>query len=125
MISLSRILLIVCCFVFICCILLLVAKKKLLLKYSLLWIALGVAFIFCALFPDPLFFLSNLAGFESPSNFLFVVAIAFLFLITLSLSRVISQQVDCIKNLTQAVGLLQKELKETRCPQEDYPRPLT
>ena len=92
--------------------LILVSKKRLLLKYSLLWLALSAVLGFCALFPAPIYYLSKLVGFETPSNFLFVLAIIFLLLITLSLSVIASRQTAYIKSLVQELAILKAQLEQ-------------
>lgn len=89
----------------------LVKKEKLMLRYSLLWLALAVVLILCAVFPGPVFEVAKLFGFLTASNFIFVLGFVFLLLIALSLSAVISKQTTSIKNLTQRIALLEKELE--------------
>ncbi len=89
----------------------LVKKEKLMLRYSLLWLVLAFVLILCAVFPGPVFEVAKLFGFLTASNFIFVVGFVFLLLIALSLSSVISKQTTSIKNLTQRVALLEKELE--------------
>lgn len=96
----------------------LVKKDKLLLRYSLLWMALALVLIFCALFPGPVFAFAQLFGFVTASNFIYVVGFVFLLLICLSLSSVISKQTTSIKNLTQRIALLEKELECDRAKRE-------
>ncbi|MGI6104564.1 MAG: DUF2304 domain-containing protein [Raoultibacter sp.] len=102
---------IIACLLFIIFVVRLVAKEKLLLKYSLLWIALGLILLLCAIFPTPLYELSHLLGFETPANFIFFVGLFFLLAIALSLSAIASKQKLMIKNLTQEQALLEKRLK--------------
>ena len=89
----------------------LVSKGKLLLKYSLLWIFLCGAVLICDLFPGIVYFVSDAVGFVTPSNFTFLVAIVLLLLICLSLSVAVSRHVMAVKNLTQRVALLEKQLE--------------
>lgn len=89
----------------------LVAQERLLLKYSLLWMALTAVILLCALFPLPLFEMSHVVGFESPSNFVFFIGLFFLLAITLSLSSIVSKQSILIKNLVQEQALLAKKLE--------------
>ena len=88
----------------------LVARERLLLKYSLLWMALTIAILLCALFPQPLYSISSLLGFETPSNFIFFIGLFFLLAISLSLSSIASKQAIMIKNLVQEQALLAKKL---------------
>ena len=92
------------CLVLLCFVLRLVLKDSLQLKYSLLWIVLALVLLVCGLFPQPLYFISSLFGFQTPANFVFVLG--FLFLICLS-----SKQSSAIANLTQRIALLEKELE--------------
>lgn len=57
------------CLVLLCFVLRLVLKDSLQLKYSLLWIVLALVLLVCGLFPQPLYFISSLFGFQTPANF--------------------------------------------------------
>lgn len=106
-----RIAVVITCIIFLTAVSHQVAQSKLLLKYSLLWMTLAVASIFSALFPDPLFAASKALGFEAPSNFIFFIALFFLFAICLSLSIIVSKQALRIKNLVQQEALIEKRLE--------------
>lgn len=102
-----RILLIAVSLIFMAVIARLVKKKHLSMKYSFLWIALLLAVLLCAVFPVIPYRMSDLLGFESPANFIFLVAIFFLLAITLSLSIVVSKQQRKITTLVQELALLE------------------
>lgn len=104
--SLIRILLIVISLVFAVVIARLVKKKRLSMKYSFLWIALLFVVFLCAVFPVIPYRMSDLLGFESPANFIFLVAIFFLLAIALSLSIVVSGQQRKITTLVQELALI-------------------
>lgn len=89
----------------------LVSKGKLLLKYSLLWIVLCLAALICDVCPQLIYFVSNSVGFVTPANFIFLCAIVLLLAICLSLSIAVSRHVIAVKNLTQRVAILEKELE--------------
>ena len=89
----------------------LIVGGKLQLKYSLLWLALALVLVLSALFPQPLCYLSSVMVFATPSNFIFVLGFVFIILIMLSLSLIASKQADAIKNLTQRVALLEKDIE--------------
>lgn len=89
----------------------LIVSGRLQLKYSLLWLASVLVLLLSALFPQPLCFLSSTMGFATPSNFIFVLGFVFVILIMLSLSLNASKQADAIKNLTQRVALLEKDIE--------------
>ena len=97
-----------------------------LLKYSLLWMALTVVIVLCALFPQPLYSISSFLGFETPSNFIFFIGLFFLLAISLSLSSIASKQALMIKNLVQEQALLAKKLeKDDRSPSDSDPSGLS
>ena len=114
-----RISIIVICLIFIIYIVSLVSRKKLLLKYSLIWLSLSIVVGFCAVFPTPLYMLASLVGFETASNFIFVVAIFFLLAICLSLSIIASRQTGHIKTLIQEIALIKKEKEDGSEVRED------
>ena len=105
----ARIFMVISCVLFIVYIVSLVTKGKLLLKYSLLWLALSFFVCIFSLFPEPIYALSNLLGFELASNFIFIAAVFFLLIIALSLSVIASKQASYTKTLIQEVALLRKE----------------
>lgn len=102
-------------FIIAACLLLLIAvalkvrRGKLLLRYSLLWMGLAVAAIIGALFPGVVYSLSDFCGFETPSNFILFVGVAFLAVTCLSLSAVVSKQAIRIKTLIQEIALIENE----------------
>jgi len=84
-------------------------KQKLDLKYCLVWIfaLLGIA-VLC-IFPGLLDSLSNLLGIDVPVNTLFLVGIAFLALICISLTIVVSRLSDRLRKLTQNIAIFEIE----------------
>ncbi|OUN46640.1 hypothetical protein B5G20_06655 [Collinsella sp. An7] len=114
-----QVIVIVFCVALTCYVFRLVAKEQLLLKYSLLWLVLAVALLVSAVFPDALFTLSNVLGFETPSNFIFFVGLFCLLAIALSLSVIASKQTIKIKNLTQRIALLEFDENTSRSLHDD------
>ena len=108
----ARILMIAICVLFIVYIITLVTKGKLLLKYSLLWLALSFFVCVFSMFPEPIYALSKLLGFELASNFIFIAAVFFILVIDLYLSVIASKQAAYTKTLIQEVALLKKEQSE-------------
>lgn len=90
----------------------LVSRGRLRLKYSLLWMALGLVLFVCAIFPGLVGMVSHALGFGLSSNFVFFVALAGLLGISLSLTVIVSRQADSIRTLVQQVALLKKQLAE-------------
>lgn len=90
-----------------------VKRNKLLLRYSLMWILLSALLLVVAIFPQPIFALAKLAGFDIGSNFIFSAAIFFLLLLCLGQTRAISQLVIKQAETTQRLALLEKRLENT------------
>lgn len=89
-----------------------VNSHKLLLRYSLIWFFVSLVVILAAIFPDAVFWLSSSLGFDVSSNFVFLVAIIFLLLSSISLTGIASRQQKTIKNLVQDVALLEDRLEK-------------
>ena len=92
----------------------LVRRERLQLKYSLLWLAMAVVLLLVSLFPEPLFTLSDMFGFATASNFIFVAGFIFLLTICLVLTSIASKQTVSIKNLTQRIAILENENRENK-----------
>ena len=99
MISVLQIVVIIAAIAFFAYVISLVAKNRMLLKYSLLWMLLTVIAAICAIFPTPIYRLSTLLGFETPSNFIFFMGLLLLMAICLSLSVIVSGQTWCRNRL--------------------------
>ena len=87
-------------------ILTLLRSRRLREKYAALWIVVGLAIVLLATVPGLLSFLSNLLGFEVPSNLLFVLAIFLLLGVSLHLSLEISRLEDETRVLAENVAIL-------------------
>jgi hypothetical protein len=99
--------------VFACIILLrLITKYKLEIKYSLLWFLLNMILIVLSIFPDILNFISDQMGFKDSVNALFSFGILILILIIFSFTVALSRMSTRIRNLTQEIGLLKRELHD-------------
>ncbi|MDR2591011.1 MAG: DUF2304 domain-containing protein [Oscillospiraceae bacterium] len=87
----------------------LLRRQKLELKYCLVWLIaiVGVA-VFC-IFPTLLHNLSTLLGIDVPVNALFIVCIAFLTCICISLTLVVSSLSDKLRKLTQYIAINELE----------------
>lgn len=96
----------------------LIKDGKLLLKYSLLWLLLCILVLICDAFPCIASYASEFAGFITPSNFIFLIAIIILTAICFSLSIAVSRSSVAIKNLSQEVALLEKEVNLSKSTEE-------
>ncbi len=98
-------------------------KRMLELKYTLLWLAAGVVMgvmIFC---PEILVVFVRTLGIESNMNGLYVLCIAFIIAILMTLTSIVSRQMLKIRTLIQEISMMEKrirELEETKAfPKED------
>lgn len=95
-----------------------VKRNKLLLRYSLMWIFLSALLLVVAIFPQPIFALASLIGFDVSSNFVFSVAIFFLLLLCLGQARSISQLVIKQTETIQRLALLEKRFDDARVDED-------
>lgn len=107
-----RILLIMGVIIYFLIILTFLKNKTLHLRYTLLWLAAGVVLGVLVVWPVTLVKFVRFVGITSNMNGLFIVSIAFIVMILMSLTSIISRQTDKIKNLTQTIGRLEKRLRD-------------
>lgn len=89
-----------------------ILKGKLELKYGMLWISSGALFIFIAIVPGITKFIAELLGIHEPANAAFLLLILFGLFINLSLTIVLSKQVVKLKNIAQAIALMEKRNRD-------------
>lgn len=87
------------------------AKNGLSIRSSITWLLLPIAFIIVAIFPGPLESFAHWLGFETLSNFIFLVVIAILILICFFLTVSNSKQQNQITKLIQEVSILKHDKK--------------
>lgn len=85
-----------------------VKKKNLSIKYASFWIFIIIIMTIVVIFPEIIFKLSELFGFEKPSNMIFLLGFFFLFYIIFTITTSISMQNKKIKLLIQEVSLLKE-----------------
>ncbi len=96
-----------------------IRNRKLDLKYSLTWFFLILALLILTIFPQILTFFSNLVGFGSQMNMLFVSGFLLTLLIIFTLTRAVSKLMDQVRTLTQKVALLERELRDSKGGDKD------
>lgn len=89
-----------------------IKNQKLALQYSLSWLGLLVILLIVVLFPDLLYHFSNAVGIELPINMIFFLGFIFTLLIIYNLTAAISKMSNEIKDLTQKIALMEKELHD-------------
>lgn len=87
-------------------------RKALLLKYVLLWIFAGIFLGCMVIFPDTLSWITGILGIESNMNGLFVLSIAFVIIILMALTSIVSRQSMRIRILVQSNAILEKRVRE-------------
>ncbi len=87
-----------------------IRRKKLSMKYGSFWIFLLIIMAIVVIFPNILFKLSNLFGFEVASNMIFLIGFFFLFYIIFILTTSISIQNEKIKLLIQEISILKESV---------------
>lgn len=114
-----RISLIVAIIIYFVIILWLLKEKKLSLKYTLLWILAGVVMAVLVVFPKILTWLSRLVGIQSSMNGLFIFCIAFIIMILMSLTSIVTRLNRKVRVLTQELAILEKRIRELEKQGED------
>ena len=107
-----KIVLIIAIIIFFAVILSLLKNKKLALKYTLLWLATGFFMLLLVIFPNLMMSIAHLVGIQSNMNSLYIFLIAFLIMLVLSLTSIVSRQTERIKRLAQTQALLEQRVRE-------------
>ena len=98
----------------------LLKKQKLAVQYAIIWLISGFVLLIFAIFPYVVLVLGDIFHVLNPVNFIFLVILAFVLLILLSLSAVISGFSLRIKRLTQNAALLERRIRELEQAQEAH-----
>jgi hypothetical protein len=88
----------------------LVRRRRMMERYALLWLAAAATLLVLALWQGLLTTLSSDVGIHTPANALFAVGFAFVVVVLLSVSLVISRLSEQNKALAQRVALLSERL---------------
>lgn len=87
-------------------------KRMLELKYTLLWLAAGVVMGVMIFFPELLVWFVGILGIESNMNGLYVLSIAFIVAILMTLTSIVSRQAMKIRTLIQEMSMMEKRIRE-------------
>lgn len=98
----------------------LIRKEVIELKYSVVWIFVGVGMLVISIAPQTVGLISHVMGIGLPVNALFLVAIIFIFVILMILMIAISKLSMRCSRLTQSIALLKESMNE---PQKRKRRP--
>ena len=86
--------------------------KSLSLKYTLLWLFSGLIMGILVIFPELLSGIIAVLGIQSNMNGLFIFGIAFLMMIMMSITSIVSKQNKKIRVLIQENAILEKRVRE-------------
>ena len=89
-----------------------IRRNKIEIGESLFWIVISVILVVISIFPQIPTFFAHLLGVQSPSNFVFLVAIFFIMLKLFTLSIQVAKEKQKLKSLIENVALKEKELQE-------------
>jgi hypothetical protein len=92
----------------------LVRQRRLLERYALLWLFSGIVLLALAIWRGALEQLAELVGIAYPPNALFFVAFAFVLMLLLHFSVVVSRLTDQTKVLAQRLALLEERVGPSR-----------
>lgn len=98
--------------VFLAAILWLLKKGRLTVRYSIIWLMAGGALLLFASFPYIVLVLRDWLNMEMPVNVVFTLVLAFVLLLLLSLSTIVSGFAEKLKRLAQENALLEKRVRE-------------
>ncbi len=101
----------------------LLKRKRLREEYSLLWLAIAVAFLGLSLWRDLLTRISYTLGVAYPPAALFLILITGAYLLLLHYAVVLTRLADRNRDLAQELGLLRHELESLRDDRDSRARP--
>ncbi|WP_205474248.1 DUF2304 domain-containing protein [Nocardioides sp. SYSU D00038] len=83
-----------------------VSRRRLVVKYAVLWLVVSTVMVVMALIPSSVAWISDLAGFEVPSNFLFFVGYGLLLMVNLQHSTELTTVERQVQRLAEEIAIL-------------------
>lgn len=87
-------------------------KRMLELKYTLIWLVAGVVMGIMIYFPELLVYFVGIFGIQSNMNGLYILCIAFIFMILMTLTSIASRQQLKVRILIQEISMMEKRIRE-------------
>ena len=87
-------------------------QRVLNLKYTLLWLLAGAVMGLLVVFPELLVYAIHLFGIEDNMNGLFIMCIAFIMMILMALTSIVSRLDRKVRKLVQEMGIMDKRIRE-------------
>lgn len=110
--STLRIVLIAALLFYFIIILVFLKNKTLELRYTLLWMFAGCILALLVIWPDVLRGFVKAIGIQDNMNGLFIMSFAFVIMIMMSLTSIVSRQANKIKLLVQELAMMEKRIRE-------------
>lgn len=90
-----------------------IRKSKIKINHSIFWMVFGMVLLALALVPDGIFWVSDLLGFQSPSNLIYLIVI---FLLVVKLFTTTMR----LSKLSEQVAALAQELALRQLQEQDH-----
>ena len=87
-------------------------RKMLELRYTLIWLVVGLVMGIMIYFPELLVRFVRILGIESNMNGLYILCIAFIIMILMTLTSIVSRQQMKIRILIQELSMTEKRVRE-------------
>ena len=110
--STLRIVLIIALLFYFVILLIFLKNKTLELRYTLLWMFAGFILALLVIWPDVLRGFVKVIGIQDNMNGLFIMSFAFVIMIMMSLTSIVSRQANKIKLLVQELAIMEKGIRE-------------
>ena len=107
----QRIFLIVCAVFLIVFILRKIRKSQMQIEDSVFWVLFALSFVILAIFPQIMFFVSDLLHFESPSNMVFLYVVGVLVIREFSMTAKVAKLRQKTNTLAQQIALDKNEAR--------------
>lgn len=104
-----RVFLLICAFLVLVFVIRKIKKSEFEIMDAIFWLLFIAVLLLLAIFPDIAYLLSNILGFDSPSNFVFLCVIAILLIRVFSLNAKVAHLRAKTNSLIQEIALREKE----------------
>ena len=91
-----------------------VIKSNMHIRYSIVWIIVGLILLLMAIFPNIIYFLAHAAGIEVPANAVFLITIGLLYILQFYSYLTLSKQNKEIRDLNYEIAEIKKKLEDNK-----------
>ncbi len=92
----------------------LIIKRHMHIKYALVWFGLNTVLLIFAIFPQLVQKIAEILHIYSDTNTIFLIMVAILYMLSFSFSIIFSRNSTRIKDLTQALAILDGEVNKLK-----------